>query len=95
MAIPIPFDPARRGAPKCSNVTTSLTRPIEVFTFPAIVIVLLAAAVTGGCADTHMVTAGGYYCQVKTREPCEQLVGSGDCQPCPPSSMKATEASSP
>jgi hypothetical protein len=62
--------------------------------FRAIAISLLAAAVTAGCADTHRVTSGGYYCNLETQEPCPQHEAYGDCQPCPRSSMKATEADS-
>jgi len=57
--------------------------------FRAIAIVLLAAAVTAGCAGTRPVTSRGY-CTVETGKPCEPLVGSGDCQPCPSATMKAT-----
>ena len=60
----------------------------------AIAIALLAAALTAGCADTHRVTSGGYYCNLETQEPCPQHEAYGDCQPCPRSQMKATASDS-
>jgi hypothetical protein len=59
--------------------------------FRAIPIGFLAALVTVGCADEHPVTSGGYFCQTSTQEPCPQHEADPDCQPCPRSSMQATE----
>ena len=62
--------------------------------FRAIAMALLVAALTAGCADTHRVTSGGYYCNLETQGPCPQHEAYGDCQPCPRSSIKATAADS-
>jgi hypothetical protein len=62
--------------------------------FRVITVCLLAASATVGCADTHRVTSGGYYCIVGTLSACPQYEASGDCQPCPRASLSAAPSDS-
>jgi hypothetical protein len=57
--------------------------------FRLIAVCLLAAGATVGCAETHRVTSGGYYCTAGTQNPCPEHEVSGDCQPCPDASVSA------
>jgi hypothetical protein len=57
--------------------------------FRAIALCLLAAGATAGCADTHPVTSGGYYCKRGTTTPCPSHEVYGDCQACPSASVSS------
>jgi hypothetical protein len=49
----------------------------------SVVVSLLVAGMTTGCANVQPVLTGGYYCMAGTELSCASHEGSGDCQPCP------------